>query len=618
MTNAGVSIAGQYGTLVLHADGSYTYTRAAGTPGKVDDVFHYTLTDGDGDQSSTTLTIHIGDAGVTVTAPAIGTAADTVYEAGLANGSQQGNTQTIASGTITVAAPDGVGSITVDGKAVALDGSHTTITDGARGSLDVWWNTTTKAIDYTYTLQHNYLESPAANNGQDLEAQPQFAVVVTDQDGSVGNGNLTINIVDDQPFLGPIDNGIVSDQAGLVVHGSLHLIAGADGISSITLSGTPPANLTLDGTHHILYQVVGNTLTAYADLDNSGTVNSGDTKVFTLTADASTGTYEFNLLQSLTVMNGVNASTAHGSGPSQEQELFSGATAVALLSSTSGGVNGSTNGWGVGNNNFDPNENMRFDFTGTHSPAPVAGFNPAAPEYAYFSFSNYKSGSQIAYIIHFTDGSSLNSSFDPSKYPDSAHQLQLGQTGKLIDYVDFNDVTGSGKVDLAGVASVSTVSQDLSFNVTATDGDGDKASSSLTVHIEGGSTLTGTSHDDILIAGTGNNTMTGGAGADTFVINAATWTSHGSIHDLITDYHSNEGDVVDLSKVLDAVFGGTQTSADALGSLSATKDATGIHIDVTHGGSTVEVATLAAYSGISNTINIVFDDAHHPATLTVA
>ncbi|PBC07551.1 VCBS domain-containing protein, partial [Mesorhizobium sp. WSM3859] len=67
VTDAGVSIAGQYGTLLLHSDGSYTYTRAANTPGGVDDVFHYTLTDGDGDQSSTTLTISIGNTPPTIT-----------------------------------------------------------------------------------------------------------------------------------------------------------------------------------------------------------------------------------------------------------------------------------------------------------------------------------------------------------------------------------------------------------------------------------------------------------------------------------------------------------------------------------------------------------------------
>ncbi|TPL00012.1 type I secretion C-terminal target domain-containing protein, partial [Mesorhizobium sp. B2-4-14] len=133
----------------------------------------------------------------------------------------------------------------------------------------------------------------------------------------------------------------------------------------------------------------------------------------------------------------------------------------------------------------------------------------------------------------------------------------------------------------------------------------------------GSDTLTGGAGNDTLIASSGNNTLTGGAGADIFVINAATWTSHGSIQDLIADYHPGEGDTVDLSKVLDAVFGGSQTQADTFSSVSATNDGTNVHVNVTHGGSTVEVATLTANAGISHTINIVYDDAHHATTVNV-
>ena len=53
---------GQYGVLTLNADGSYSYTRNAGTPGGVIDTFNYTITDGDGDTASATLTITIADA----------------------------------------------------------------------------------------------------------------------------------------------------------------------------------------------------------------------------------------------------------------------------------------------------------------------------------------------------------------------------------------------------------------------------------------------------------------------------------------------------------------------------------------------------------------------------
>src|SRR5262249_5114759 len=48
-------INGQYGVLTIHADGSYSYQRNDGTPGGVNDVFTYILTDGDGDSSSATL-----------------------------------------------------------------------------------------------------------------------------------------------------------------------------------------------------------------------------------------------------------------------------------------------------------------------------------------------------------------------------------------------------------------------------------------------------------------------------------------------------------------------------------------------------------------------------------
>ncbi|WP_043620568.1 VCBS domain-containing protein, partial [Ensifer sp. ZNC0028] len=63
----GGSTAGQYGTLVLNADGSYTYTLNNATAGvqslaagqMVTDTFTYEITDGDGDKSSTTVTITV-------------------------------------------------------------------------------------------------------------------------------------------------------------------------------------------------------------------------------------------------------------------------------------------------------------------------------------------------------------------------------------------------------------------------------------------------------------------------------------------------------------------------------------------------------------------------------
>src|SRR5262249_3733715 len=67
----GLEVQGTYGKLVLAADGTYTYTRDAGTPGGVTDTFTYTLKDGDGDTDTATLTINIGNDVPTVKVPTV-------------------------------------------------------------------------------------------------------------------------------------------------------------------------------------------------------------------------------------------------------------------------------------------------------------------------------------------------------------------------------------------------------------------------------------------------------------------------------------------------------------------------------------------------------------------
>ena len=54
-------IAGQYGTLTINADGSYSYTPVASIPSDSTDIFTYTLIDADGDTTTATLTISVDD-----------------------------------------------------------------------------------------------------------------------------------------------------------------------------------------------------------------------------------------------------------------------------------------------------------------------------------------------------------------------------------------------------------------------------------------------------------------------------------------------------------------------------------------------------------------------------
>ncbi|MCG7507134.1 beta strand repeat-containing protein, partial [Mesorhizobium retamae] len=173
-------LAGQYGTLFLNANGSYTYSA---DPDKVTanavDHFVYTITDGDGDTSTVTLDITVNN--VTVTA------SDTealVNEKGLASGSSPLDGSQIFNGAIT--AGSGAGPYTY-----ALTSSAT----GAHGNLVL--NTATGT--YTYTLTSTY-DGATTDNGITTEAgKDSFTYTVTDANGNTTTGTILVDIVDDVP-----------------------------------------------------------------------------------------------------------------------------------------------------------------------------------------------------------------------------------------------------------------------------------------------------------------------------------------------------------------------------------------------------------------------------------
>ncbi|WP_200844094.1 VCBS domain-containing protein, partial [Pantoea sp. 18069] len=121
-------VEGQYGTLVLDADGSYSYAldntnldvQGLTSGESLTETYTYTITDADGDTSTATLTItiHGTDDGVTVTIPP--TATDTattpdgnandlvVFESGLTDGSQPGAGDITVDSTIELNALDGL------------------------------------------------------------------------------------------------------------------------------------------------------------------------------------------------------------------------------------------------------------------------------------------------------------------------------------------------------------------------------------------------------------------------------------------------------------------------------------------------------------------------------
>ncbi|RTM02383.1 MAG: hypothetical protein EKK31_20090, partial [Hyphomicrobiales bacterium] len=313
VTAGGTTIQGAYGVLTLHSDGGYTYDRGANTPGGVTDTFHYTLTDGDGDQSDTTLQITIGQGTPELgDIPAAGATGAVVNEAGLATGSlHDGSNAT--SGAISFTSPDGVGSVSLGGNALSSDAGNPTVFTagpGSNGQVSAYYTydstTGTGTIHYTYTLTADYLAS-AADNGANVEANPSFAVTVTDLDGQPANGTLTINVIDDTPTAKADTDAAQSGEtvtgnveAGTSTHGTGAAdTAGADGIASIAWTGsvTNAGVTTVTGTYGVLTVQADGSYSYKAFANTSGTDTftytlkdgDGDTSPSTLTINVTNG-----------------------------------------------------------------------------------------------------------------------------------------------------------------------------------------------------------------------------------------------------------------------------------------------------------------------------------------
>ncbi|PBB90200.1 hypothetical protein CK215_22710, partial [Mesorhizobium sp. WSM3864] len=310
-TTVGTVIHGTYGDLTLGANGEYSYVRNAGTPGGHDDVFTYTIKDGDGDLSRTTLTISIGDSTPTDTIPTPGGPTTTVYEAGLparggeSPGSDAAASSETTSGTIGFTSPDGIQTVSLGGH--VLTGAPQTFTD-ATGSLTASYiynaATGVGSISYTYTL----LDNTAGDN-----THASFAVVVTDADGDgAPAGNLVINIVDDVPTAHADTNSVTegAQVSGNVLTDGTPDVSGADGYAATgAVVGVRAANgdTTTAVATGVNTQIVGQygTLTLHADgsytyqaTANAISANATDTFVYTIKdgdGDLSTTTLAINV-----------------------------------------------------------------------------------------------------------------------------------------------------------------------------------------------------------------------------------------------------------------------------------------------------------------------------------
>ena len=267
--SVGNNVSGDFGTLKLNANGSYSYeldnsnpiVNALKTGEILTDTFSYTIKDADGDWSTTTITITIN--GVTDGEPSIipvdgndplgGVAAQgqaTVYESGLtADG--PGSQSKTTTGEITVTADDGLVSVTVGGKTLTLAElnaltatSDPIVTDYGKITLTGFVPVVKDGITVGGTISYSYeLTKPFQNaNPGSAGAENGFdniALQVKDASTAAAvSGQLQVNIIDDAPSIGTPDNQTVDESAlpggssenpaNVTVTGNLGVRVGAD------------------------------------------------------------------------------------------------------------------------------------------------------------------------------------------------------------------------------------------------------------------------------------------------------------------------------------------------------------------------------------------------------
>ncbi|MCR5873598.1 hypothetical protein LRS10_05055 [Phenylobacterium sp. J426] len=168
-----------------------------------------------------------------------------VSEAGLPNGSQAGQVSTSGSWTFTIAAPDGVGDLTVGGYRAIADGVFTagSIAFGP-GVLSVTaYNAADGSVTAAFQITTPY-QSPHAGPQQRYGDFLSAPIILTDRDGDRAEASLGIQIRDDEALVLSQDSATV--QAGRAVTGNV-ITDGtpdrftADGFGSVTRAGTDTA-----------------------------------------------------------------------------------------------------------------------------------------------------------------------------------------------------------------------------------------------------------------------------------------------------------------------------------------------------------------------------------------
>ncbi len=478
------TFSGTYGTLVLAADGTYTYTLNADDPGfkglkgggRGTESFTYTIRDADGDTSSATLTLNISNLNDPVTIGGLDVAGGEliVYEKNLVNGSAPDGAALTQNGTFTVAAPDGLQSLSVGGITVvsggAAGGFPQSITTALGNTLTITgYNPATGVVSYSYTLLDN--EAHATGNGNNSLGET-FVVTAQDSDGSTASANLDVSIVDDVPKAVDDTNAVTATEQQVELSGNVlsNDVQGADRVV-----GGPVVAGTFTGTYGTLVLAADGTYTYTLNVDDAdfkgltGGGNGIETFTYTIKdadGDTSSATLTLNIsnLNDPVILGGLDVSGGEvtvyeknlidgsaADGPALQQGgTFTVIAADGLQSLSVGGINVISGGVAAG---FPQTITTALGNTLT-----ITGYNPTTGvvSYTYTLLDNEThpdgngtNGLQESFTVvaKDTDGSTATGSLDVTIVDDvpQAHcdfaRVEVG--GQVSGNVLANDVIGA-------------------------------------------------------------------------------------------------------------------------------------------------------------------------------
>ncbi|WP_256576507.1 S-layer family protein, partial [Pseudomonas sp. Irchel 3E20] len=374
----GGTFTGTYGTLVLGANGTYTYTLDPNNPAfkalttNATETFTYTFTDKDGDTSTANLVlnVHNNDDPVVIDGLKVDGGEVTLYEKALGDGSAPGSSPLTQGGSFTVTALDGVQTLTVGGINVVTGGVAATFpqvftTDLGNTLTITGYNPATGVVTYTYTLNDNEAHASGAGTNNLSES---FTVTLVDGNGTTATDSLDVNIVDDVPTAKDDSNTQTATETLTSLTGNVldNDVQGADRVTTGPSAG-PITGGTFAGTYGTLVLGANGTYTYTLDPNNPAfkalTTNATETFTYTFTdkdGDTSTANLVLNVhnnddpvvIDGLKVDGGevtlyekaLSDGSAPGSSPLTQGGSFTVTALDGVQTLTVGGINVVTGG----------------------------------------------------------------------------------------------------------------------------------------------------------------------------------------------------------------------------------------------------------------------------------